>query len=322
MNWTEVTITIAEEAIEMITNYFHEHGAGGVTIEESGSLNRPRDTSLGQWYELPLNNIPEGEAVIQAYYSDPSQVADIVQGLESFVAELRTYPIAVGKAEISTREVKEEDWANGWKQYFKPVAITERMVVKPTWEDYQAKPGEIVLELDPGMAFGTGTHATTALCLETLEQTIKPGMKVIDVGTGSGILAIAAAKLGASSVLALDLDPIAVSSALENVKLNEMDEQIEVLHSDLLQVLKADPAEALTKFQLPANLVVANILAEIILLFVQDVYDALESGGVYVVSGVIEKKRDDVHAGLEQAGFRIAQIKSDQDWVVLVAVKP
>lgn len=322
MNWHEITIRTAEEAIEMITNYFHEHGAGGVTIEESGSLNRPRDTSLGQWYELPLNNIPEGEAVIQAYYSEPDKVAGIVKGLEAFIAELRTYPIDVGAAEISTKEVKEEDWANGWKQYFKPIAITDRMIVKPTWEPYEAQPGEIILELDPGMAFGTGTHATTSLCLRTLEQTIKPGMKVIDVGTGSGILAIAAAKLGAESVLALDLDPVAVSSAAENVKINGMEDQIEVVHSDLLQILKSDTAAESSKFQLPATLVVANILAEIILLFVQDVYDALESGGIYVASGIIGKKQEDVRQGLEQAGFRVDRVEIDEDWVVIVAVKP
>lgn len=322
MIWHEITIHTAEEAVEMISNYFHEQGAGGVTIEESGSLNRPRDTSLGQWYEAPLNDIPEGEAIVQAYYPDKQTTDNVVAGLRLFIEELRTYPIDVGKAEITVKAVKEEDWENGWKQYFKPVSITERLVIKPTWEQYEAKPGELVLELDPGMAFGTGTHATTSLCLRTLEETVKPGMKVIDVGTGSGILAIAAAKLGASAVLALDLDPVAVSSATENVRLNGLQERIKVEQSDLLSVVRTseDPVQA--HAFLPADLVVANILAEIILLFIDDVYASLAPGGIYVVSGVIEKKKADVNEALVRAGFVVERTEMDQDWVVLVARKP
>jgi ribosomal protein L11 methyltransferase len=322
MIWQEVTIRTTEAAVEMISNFFHEQGAGGVTIEESGTLNKPRDTSLGQWYELPLNDIPEGEAVVQAYFPDGEPVEAIVEGLRLFVEEIRTYPTDVGQAVISVRAVKEEDWANAWKQYFKPVRLTDRLTIKPTWEDYEARSDEIILELDPGMAFGTGTHATTALCLKTLEQVIRPGMDVIDVGTGSGILSIAAAKLGARQVLALDLDPIAVSSAKENVSLNQLEDKVEVVLSDLLQVLKGrvdQPNQ--TGVRLPVQLVVANILAEIILLFIHDVYEALEAGGIYVVSGVIERKADLVQAGLEQAGFRIIRTETDQDWVVLVAEK-
>lgn len=321
MVWHEITIYTAEEAVEAIANYLNDQGAGGVAIEESGSLNRPRDTSLGQWYELPLNDIPEGEAVVQAYFADRKQAEQVADGLRRFIDDIRAYPLDVGMALISMKEVQEEDWANGWKQYFKPVAITDRLVVKPTWEPYEAKPGEVILELDPGMAFGTGTHATTSLCLKVLEQTVKPGINVIDVGTGSGILAIAAAKLGASSVLALDLDPVAVSSARENVRLNGIEGAVEVAESDLLGVLQGSGVGKQLQFRLPAQLVVANILAEIILMFVQDVYDALEVGGVYVVSGVIERKKEEVRQALERAGFHIERTETDQEWVVLTAVK-
>lgn len=306
----------------MISFYLHEQGAGGVAIEESGSLNRPRDTSLGQWYEAPLNHIPEGEAIIQAYYPDEPTASKVVAGLQQLLAELRTYPIDVGRADIAVKVVKEEDWENAWKQYYKPVAVTENLVIKPTWEPYEAKPGQLILELDPGMAFGTGTHATTSLCLRTLEERITPGMKVIDVGTGSGILAIAAAKLGASRVLALDLDPVAVSSAKENVRLNKLDDRIEIMQSDLLAVLRTQDRMMLPHAAVPADLVVANILAEIILQFIDDVYASLAPGGIYVVSGVIEKKQAEVQEALLRAGFLVEGTEREQDWVVLTARKP
>lgn len=315
--WHEVTVLTAEEAVEMISNYFHEQGAGGVAIEESGSLNRTRDTSLGQWYELPLNDIPEGQAKVQAYFADEAEAQAAAAGVRKLMAELAEYPIETGPGEISIQTVKEDDWENGWKQYFKPVRISERMVVKPSWEDYEAKPGEIVLELDPGMAFGTGTHATTALCLRALEKAVRPGMNVIDVGTGSGILSIAAARLGAERVLALDLDPVAVSSARENVRLGGLDGKVEVVESDLLKVLQ----NRQTTVGLPADLIVANLLAEIVLSFVQDVHDALKPGGIYITSGIITRKSEEVRQALAKAGFRIETVDVDGDWVAITAVK-
>jgi ribosomal protein L11 methyltransferase len=321
MIWYEITLHSTEEAMEMVSNFFHEHGAGGVSIEESGNLNRARDTSFGQWYDLPLNDIPEGEAIIQAYYPETENIEHIRGLLERFIEQIRDYSIDVGKAHISVKIVDEEDWANAWKQYFKPVAISDRITIKPTWEDYESKPGEIVIDLDPGMAFGTGTHATTALCLQTLEQFIQPGMDVIDIGTGSGILAVGAIKLGAQHVLALDLDPIAVSSATENVRLNHIEQQVTIMESDLLQVLKQNGDSSEIGVSLPVDLIVANILADIILLFIEDVYEALMPGGIYIASGIIGKKAAEVERALEEAGFHVARTNRDQDWVAIAAVK-
>ncbi|TDF96752.1 50S ribosomal protein L11 methyltransferase [Paenibacillus piri] len=327
MRWHEVTVHTTEEAIEMISNFIHELGAGGVSIEESGTLNKERDTSLGQWYELPLNDIPEGRAVIKGYFADGSDMEAIMDQLKRSVAQLTEFDIDTGNPSFELQDVDDEDWANAWKQYFKPLRISERLTIKPTWEEYTAGPDELIIELDPGMAFGTGTHATTSLCLRTLEQVIRPGDDVIDVGTGSGVLAIAAAKLGARHVLALDLDPVAVSSANENSRLNGLENGITVKQSDLLQVLRenasetGEPASALG-VNIPVQVVVANILAEIILLFVQDVYDVLAPGGTYVVSGVIKSKQDDVEQGLAAAGFQVTERHEDQDWVVIIARKP
>jgi ribosomal protein L11 methyltransferase len=324
MRWHEVTVHTTEEAIEMISNFIHEHGAGGVSIEESGSLNKKRDTSLGQWYELPFNDIPEGRAVIKGYFAEGAAMSVIMQELEQSVIQLSEY-IETGSPSFELKDVDDEDWANSWKQYFKPIRITDRMTIKPTWEEYTAAPDELIIELDPGMAFGTGTHATTALCLRTLEGVIQSGDDVIDVGTGSGILAIAAAKLGARHVLALDLDPVAVSSALENSRLNDLQTQITVKQSDLLQLLREsaelDGKVSALGVQVPVQVVVANILAEIILLFVKEVYDVLAAGGTYVVSGVIGSKREDVEKGLEAVGFTVTERHEDQDWVVIIARK-
>lgn len=332
MRWHEITISTTEEATEMISNFLHEMGAGGVSIEESGSLNKPRDTSLGQWYEFPLNDIPEGQAVIKGYFYEDADVEALLRELRPRVEQLKEFDIDTGDVEYAAALVDDEDWANAWKQYFKPIRVTETLTIKPTWEAYEPAEGERIIELDPGMAFGTGTHPTTSLCLQTLESVVQGGEVMIDVGTGSGILAIGACWLGASRVLALDLDPVAVSSATENVKLNGLSDAVEVRLSDLLGVLKqGEPSENGAKqrdgvlpvgVKLPVDLVVANILAEIILLFIDDVYRALKPGGIYIASGVYKNKEDDVEQGLIRSGFVIAEKRRDQDWIAFVARKP
>jgi ribosomal protein L11 methyltransferase len=328
MKWHELTIHTTEEATEMISNFLHEMGAGGVSIEESGTLNKPRDTSLGQWYELPLNDIPEGQAVIKGYFAEGADPEELVRQLKPRVEELREFDIDPGDVVYASADVDDEDWATAWKQYFKPIRVSEKLTIKPTWESYDPADGEVIIELDPGMAFGTGTHPTTALCLRTLESVIKGGEEVIDVGTGSGILAIGAVKLGAKRVLALDLDPVAVSSATENVHLNGLSDDIQIKVSDLLGVLKSNStgndgstADAPVALSLPVDLIVANILAEIILLFLDDVYAALKPGGTYIASGIYKNKEDDVEQGLIGAGFRIVQKHRDEDWIAFVAEK-
>ncbi|WP_214629968.1 50S ribosomal protein L11 methyltransferase [Paenibacillus agaridevorans] len=326
MKWHEITISTTEEATEMISNFLHELGAGGVSIEESGTLNKSRDTSLGQWYELPLNDIPEGQAVIKGYFAEGTDLDGLLEELKPRVEELRTFEIDPGEVAYAWQEVDDEDWATAWKQYFKPIRVSDTLTIKPTWEDYTPEEGERIIELDPGMAFGTGTHPTTALCLQTLESVVRGGEEMIDVGTGSGILAIGACKLGAKSILALDLDPIAVSSATENVSLNGLSEKIEVRLSDLLGVLRdggADSGSASSlQVTVPVDLVVANILAEIILLFIDDVYEALKPGGIYIASGVYKNKEDDVEKGLKASGFEIVEKRRDEDWIAFVARKP
>jgi ribosomal protein L11 methyltransferase len=197
--------------------------------------------------------------------------------------------------------------------------VTERLTIKPTWEPYTATSDELIIEIDPGMAFGTGTHETTALCLRTLEHVIRGGEEVIDVGTGSGILSIAAIKLGAKHVLALDLDPVAVIIAKENALLNGLQDTITVIESDLLKVIESpDKALGIT---LPVQIVVANILAEVIILFCDDVYNALLPGGTYIASGIIMAKETWVEEAMTSAGLTVIEKFYDQNWVAIVARK-
>ncbi|WP_145045720.1 MULTISPECIES: 50S ribosomal protein L11 methyltransferase [Paenibacillus] len=320
MLWHELTIHTTEEAVEMISNFLHEAGAGGVSIEESGTLNKKRDAPYGEWYEFPLNDIPEGFAEIKGYFSEDTDMEALQAEVRPRIEQLAEFDINVGDVRYETRTVDENDWADAWKKYFKPVRVSERLTIKPTWEEYTPEsPDEKIIELDPGMAFGTGTHPTTSLCLRTLETVIQGGEEVIDVGTGSGILAIGAVQLGAKHVLALDLDPVAVSSAKENAHLNGLDNRITVKESDLLSVLGSEDPTLGVK--LPVKVIVANILAEIIMLFVDDVYNALEPGGVYIASGIWKNKEQLVHDGLIAAGFEISAVHRDEDWLAYVARK-
>jgi len=324
MKWYEVTIATTEIATEMISNFLHEFGAGGVSIEESGTLNKQRDTSFGQWYDTPLNDIPEGQAVIKGYFPEDIDMEQLIQDLKPRVDGLREFGIDPGNVEYSYIEVDDEDWATAWKDYFHPIRITDRITIKPTWEHYEAEADELIIELDPGMAFGTGTHPTTSLCLKTLESVIQGGEEVIDVGTGSGVLAIGAMKLGAKRVLALDLDPVAVSSATENVTLNGLSEHVDIHLSDLLGVLRQDSTSSLEalKVKPPVDIVVANILAEIIMLFIDDVYEALKPGGTYIASGIWKNKEEVVEQALISSGFIIENKFRDEDWLAFVARKP
>lgn len=349
MLWHELTIHTTEEAQEMISNLMYEAGAGGVSIEESGTLNKVRDTRYGELYDQPLNDIPEGEAVIKGYYSETVSMEELIAEVTPRVEELREFGINPGKALISWKTVDEDEWAHAWKQYFKPLRVSERLTIKPTWEDYTpAHPNEAIIEIDPGMAFGTGTHPTTALCLRALEKNITGGEEVIDVGTGSGILAVGAMLLGAKSVLALDLDPVAVDSARDNVRLNRLQDQITVKESDLLSLLggegaadsaagemwpsarsghvQSTPGSAPTEHDslgvtLPVKIVVANILAEIIVLFTDDVYRALQSGGIYITSGIYKDKEGLVEQALTKSGFDILEVSREEDWVAFTAGK-
>lgn len=330
MQWYEISIETTEEAAEAISYYLHEIGAGGVAMEESHLVHRHRRADHGGWYEVPNNGIGLGDVRILAYFYVAKNSAELNQKIKlinQFMTQLAGWGLNKGMATIDSRTVVEEDWAHAWKKYYKPVEISEKLAIKPSWERYKPQEGQSVIELDPGMAFGTGTHATTVLGLQLLEQYIQPGNRVIDVGTGSGVLAIAAAQFGAEQVLAIDLDPVAVSSAEENIRLNGLETQITVAKSDLLALItgKSHESESVASklnVQPPVELVVANILADVLISFMADVTQVLVSGGIYIASGITQRKESEVAQALKEHGLiEIARLEQE-DWVAIAAKKP
>ena len=208
--------------------------------------------------------------------------------------------------------VKEEDWADSWKQYYKPIKTGKRLVIVPVWETYDAEPGETIVLMDPGMAFGTGTHETTRLCAGFVEKHTSDGCTVLDVGCGSGILAIAAAKLGAGKCFACDIDPVAVRVAKENTELNHTP-NVECAVSDLLkQTPKVDGGY---------NVVVANIVADVVMRLAPDVGEFLAPNGVFIVSGIIAERAEEVLAALDKAGYKVDEERYENGWYAAAMVR-
>ncbi|MEL3961749.1 50S ribosomal protein L11 methyltransferase [Lysinibacillus endophyticus] len=312
MTWTELSILTTNEAVEAISNILHEAGASGVVIEDSTELGKERVDQFGEIYALNPNDYPTSGVVVKAYLPASSFLAETVEEIKLAIANLSNFDINIGENNFTTTEVNEEDWATAWKQYYHPVKISERFTIVPTWEDYTpVNTDELMIELDPGMAFGTGTHPTTVMCLQALEKVVKPDDVVVDVGTGSGVLAIAAAMLGAKKVHALDLDEVAVKSARENIELNKVQHIAEVFHGNLLETVSE-----------PADVVVANILAEIIMTFTDDAFSIVKPGGLYVTSGIIGAKKEDVKSALINSGFVIEEVLMMEDWVAIIARRP
>jgi len=311
LKWSEVAVHTTHDAVEAVANIFHEAGSSGVIIEDSAEPDRVRDNLYGEIVELDKNDFPSDGVIVKAYLPVNSFLIETMKEIEVSIANLPSFGLDVGRNEIKTNEVDDEDWATAWKKYYHPVKISERFTIVPTWEEYvPVESDELIIELDPGMAFGTGTHPTTVMCLQALEKYVKAGDSVVDVGTGSGVLSIGAAMLGAVSVNALDLDPVAVTVAGENIVLNKVDSIVKVTHGNLLESVKGQP-----------DIIIANILAEVIMTFTQDAYALLPEEGLFIVSGIIGDKRDLVKEDLVNKGFEIIESVLMEDWVAIIAKK-
>ena len=305
MDWREVAVTVSSEGEEAVADLFYQLGCPGVSVEDPALL---RDyTESGLWDYHAFGEVKlTGTSVVKGYFPEDEELIDKLARIEWEIRDLlQRFPNWI----VQTKGVslKEEDWATAWKAYFKPIRIGRHFLIKPSWEQVDLLADDILLELDPGMAFGTGTHPTTTLCLRTLEDLIKPGQTVFDLGTGSGILAIAAAKLGAE-VEAVDLDSVAVKVAQENVDLNHVGDQVRVLRGDLGTVLKGQ-----------ADVVIANIIADVILMLLPDLKRILRPEGEFLASGIIEHRADDVEVGLKEAGFEIVERVLDEGWILFRA---
>ena len=247
---------------------------------------------------------------VTAYYPEDEELQKRLQRIE---AELTAVEKRIGRFRIGPtlfRKVSETDWSDEWKQYFHVTRVGKHIVVKPSWESYEPEAEDIVLELDPGMAFGTGTHPPTVLVLEALEKMVHPDTAVFDVGTGSGILAMTAAKLGAKNVKAVDIDGVAVRTAMENIAKAGLADRIEVKQGDLLHGTEGK-----------ADVIVAHILADIIILLLPDIPGKLKEGGLFFASGIIEDYQQDVTEAAEKVGLRVKEVTRIKDWVGLLMEK-
>lgn len=306
--WIEIRVITKSEALEPISGIFYGLDCKGVAIEDPNDILETKEGPL-TWDFADLNVLEhKGEcAVVKAYFSEEDNIEDIMAFVNEKVQEIKGLGIDVGLGLVEKEKMFEEDWANNWKKYYKPTLVGEKIVVKPTWEEYVAKENELVIELDPGMAFGTGTHETTRMCIQALERYVKADTTVFDVGCGTGILAIAAAKFKAKMAIGVDLDPVAVEAAKENVEYNKL-ENIEVLYGNLVEVINGK-----------AEIVVANILAEIVCILTDDVKRVLKDGGIFISSGIIHDRVEMVVSKLEESGFEVLEKNKDGEWNCIVA---
>ena len=300
--WIEVRVITKSEALEPVSGIFYSLDCKGVAIEDPEDiLGREQGPLTWDFADINVLEHKGKVAVVKAYFAEEDNIEEILGYVNEKLVELKEMGIDLGEAKVEHEKMYEEDWANTWKQYYKPSKVGEKIVVKPIWEEYEEKEGELVVNLDPGMAFGTGTHETTRMCIQALEKYVKEESTVFDVGCGSGILAIAAAKLGAKLAVGVDLDPVAVESSIENVGYNNLN-NIEILHGNLVEVIDGK-----------ADIVVANILAEIICILTDDVKRVMKDGGVFITSGIIHDRVDMVCEKLEATGFEVIEKTRDGD---------
>lgn len=304
-DWIEVNVAVTHEAVEAVSDILTEAGSKGVAIEDPQLINELR--SSGTW---ELCDIPEQQntevVTVSGYYADDDKLQPRLAQIEAALQEVEE---RIGKYRFGHtrfRRVSEQDWANEWKQYFHVTHVGKSLVIKPSWEEYEPQAGEHVIEIDPGMAFGTGTHHTTNMMMERLERVLPKDAVVFDVGTGSGILAIVAALCGAKEVKAVDIDGVAVRVARENVADNNLSDKIEVREGDLLHGTEGK-----------ADVIIANIIADIIILLLKDVPGKLKDGGLFLASGIIEERMADVAAEAERQGMQVDAVDRRGGWVVM-----
>jgi ribosomal protein L11 methyltransferase len=320
MTWLELSVQVDNEAVESVSELLARYGYNGGVVAE------PAWTPGDEGPEFSYD--PSRPVTLRTYIPLDAQAEDVRQHIEQALWHLgQMRPISP----LQARPLEEEDWANAWKQHYSVLRVGERTVVVPSWLEYEPRPDDVPIYLDPGMAFGTGLHPTTQLCLRLLERYARPGLRTLDLGTGSGILAIAAARLGAGPVLALDNDPVAAQVAAENIEINKIGHAITAATGSLgagqhmghwltgdfgegAADAKQEPAAEQPQF----DLIAANLIAKVLVILAGDMAAALVPGGTLISSGIIDSKEADVLAAFEAAGLRQLERHQEGEWLALV----
>lgn len=302
MDWTEIKIEVSQADSEQAQAIAHMAVPYGIYVEDYSNLeSEVLEIANIDLIDEELLEKDRDKAIIHIYVSPEDNPTEATM----FLSERYN---AVGiKHSISTVCCKEEDWLNNWKQYFNPIEVGEKILIRPTWRDDYEPNGRVVLNLDPGIAFGTGTHETTRLCLEALEKYVTADTQILDVGCGSGILAVAALLLGAKRAVGVDIDEMAVKTAKENAALNGVSDKIEIIHGNLTDKVSGT-----------YNVVAANIVADAIILLSEDIKNFMSDDAVYIMSGIIDSRADDVKAAIADS-FDIIEEYTENGWFCFVA---
>lgn len=305
MEWIEISIMTSQEAQELISNFLMDLGSPGVVLEDNSPLPPFPESEIDSRKEVK-------DCLIKGYFPLKVDLTKVTDQVGKYLALLESNQISVGAKTLQTRILREEDWESNWKKYFKPFPVGKRLVIKPSWESCETKPDQVVIDIDPGMAFGTGKHETTQLCLELLEESISPGIRVLDIGTGSGILAIAAAKLGASRVLGVEIDPVTIQYARENLIKNAVQSKITLYLGSL---------ESLGQVDEPFDLVLMNIRPRVILSLVEPLKKYLKPASLLILSGILQTEEQEFIEALKEKSLIIKEQKLKGEWIALVCMQ-
>ena len=310
MSWQEIIVETQTEAVEAVSNILMEAGAEGIQIDDAADVNSYEPADATVWVDWDVVEHRESGATVAGYFAEDVNLPEVINDVQMRVNQLASFGLDATPGKVTTSAVKDEDWATEWQKYYHPVRVTRHLTVVPKWEEYQpAQEGEKVIVLDPGMAFGTGTHPTTRLMMQALEIVVRGGERLLDVGTGSGVLGIAAKLLGADKVLGTDIDEVAVRSAQGNLDLNPVASDIQVMASDLLSDVPAQEFD----------IVVANMLAEVLVPLIPQVDSVLRPGGKFLLSGIYEDKAQTIIAKLEENGYALDETMKIGEWYRLIA---
>lgn len=309
-NWIEIVINTTEEASEIIESILLDYNSTGICVEDANILNDNFNDNFGTIMGVDINDFPKQGVIVKGYINELNFSEDIFKKLKSEI-NLLSNTLDIGDFyNIEYNFIKDSDWENSWKDYFETLEIGDKFAIVPTWREYNNLEDRYVINIDPGMAFGTGGHETTSLCIKNLEKYVREFDDVIDVGCGSGILTIAASYLTKGKLKAVDLDKLAVDVSKENFELNNINDRVEVECASLLENEKNS-----------YDIIVANILAHIIELMLFDAYKLLNNNGYFIVSGIIKDKKDDLLVKALNKGFKLVEETSENDWFSLVFTK-